>query len=575
MKTIKELRERGISLAEANEQDEARKAGQKDKGVQKRAVLVKAGDAEGMTEGSPMPPNEEQLAKINQFTRRSVTADEVVAFKTYSCNDMPDRDDDQFTAQCVKGFYDLEGPFSSVGKSYMIGHDYSKNAVGRIFDVGMEKINGVNFLTNHVYIPNTDANKSFIENIDFGVNWAVSVGVMLDSSECSVCGAGFSSYGWWCAAGHDKGAYYDPKSEEVDSWGYPMPVNSDTKGAVKCIRQFTSPKDFYELSQVFLGAQYDAQIGKGIAKAASALKVPILGLSTEEAKGIDVVHEPEEVSLARSIYNVKTTDDGVIKWKDQDNLVWTFDTKSPNDGIMSLGKSSETDQEEENAGNRTGADSQERSASDDGNDGSFGEGSKQSGQDQAGDSEDGGEDLGVQGPDSVEVTDSPDDKEIGDEEEMDKAAVLKAAATAKIPTSIIEKATEAEGNGFAVLLTAAAETIESLAKEVEKSAPKVALGESYIKSLRTDAIDWYVKSHATAEGESVKIDNLTKMLDAFGDDVDLIKTVIEENKALAQAKFPQAVRRSSFPTDPNAKDAPTGLSLEEQPTADFANKIHR
>lgn len=573
MSRIKELQERGISLKDAVETDAARMEGRK--GIQKNATLVKVGDANGeLSESSPMSPNEEQLAKINKFTRRTVGADEVVAFKTYSCNDLPDRDDDQFVTETVKQFASLEGPYSSVGKSYMIGHDYSKLAAGRIFDVDVEKVNGVTFLTNEVYIPNTDANKSFIEGIDFGINWAVSVGVMLGGDECSVCKSPFSSWGYWCQEGHDKGASYDPKSDEVDAYGYPVPVDPKSAGAVKCVRRFTKAHDFYELSQVFLGAQYDAQIAKGIAKAASGLKVPILGLSTEEAKGIEIVHEPEAVTKARSLYNIKSAVDGSLRWKDSDDLVWTFDPESPNDGIMALGKSSEDEinQEEDNAGNLSGIEQEVIAGSGDSEDGGTDGGTLELNVGEDSDSEAGtGEDLGSVGGNSVEVIDPSTENE--SEQDMDKAAVLKAATVARLPHSVIEKVADAEGNGLDALLAASAAEIKSLSELASKNTAKAALGDQYVKSLRADAIDWYTKAHATGSG-GVNVDMLNKMLDRFGDDTDLIKTVIEENKEMAQAKFPAAVRRSSFPTDPNAADVPETKSTGSDDEVSRFTRIH-
>lgn len=574
MKRIKELRERGVSLDDALQSDAEKLKNRK--GIQKRATLVKAGNTSDLSEDSPMAPSEEQLSKINQFTRRTVDASEVVAFKTYSCNDMPDRDDDQFVSGCVKGFATLEGPFSPVGKSYMVGHDYSKLAVGRLFDVGVEKVNGVTFLTNDVYIPNTEANKPFIEGIDFGVNWAVSVGVMLDKDACTICDKGFSSWGWWCQSGHDKGSWYDPSSDETDDWGYPLAVEPGSKGAVKCIRQFKEAKDFYELSQVFLGAQYDAQIGKGIAKAASALRVPILGVSAEEAKGIEMAHEPDEVTEARSLYNVKTTEDGSLRWRDSDSLVWTFDPDSPNDGIMSLGKSSEdeSNQEEDHAGNSS-RDGKTVDADSGSEVTEVIEGRTEGSGSQGDHSEEGtGEDFSHSDEDSLEAI-NQNTPENESEQDMDKAAVIKAATVARLPHSVIEKVADAEGNGLVALLAASASEIESLTTRVAENVLKAALGDQYVKALRAEAIDWYTKAHATGDS-GVNVDILNKMLDRFDGDIDLIKTVIEENKSLAQAKFPNAVRRSSFPVDPNSADVPETLkgTDENNEASRFAKKHH-
>lgn len=229
--------------------------------IDKRTTLVKTTkDADDLVSetGATMCPDADQLERINKFTRRAVTAEEVVCFKTLSCNDIPDRDDDRFVTECVKGFAELEQPFSPTGKSFMLDHEYKiANAVGRIFGTDTKKVDSALFLTNEVYIPNTEKNKNLIEDIDFGINWAVSVGVMLGADECSLsfCKAPFSSWGWWCQNGHDKGLYYTEDAEE-DAYGWPTPCDPDTNKAEKCIRNFKEPRDMYELSQVFLGAQY-------------------------------------------------------------------------------------------------------------------------------------------------------------------------------------------------------------------------------------------------------------------------------------------------------------------------------
>jgi hypothetical protein len=158
---------------------------------------------------------------------------------------------------------------------------------------------------------------------------------------------------------------------------------------------------------------------------------------------------------------------------------------------------------------------------------------------------------------------------------MDKAAVIQAATVARLPHTVIEKAAGAEGNGLVALLAASAEEIKGLTARVEESASKAALGDVYIKTLRSDAIDWYTKAHATGNG-GVNVDMLNKMLDRLGDDAELITSIIDENKALAQAKFPEAVRRSSFPTNPNSPDVPESLKSVEgdSEVTRFASKYH-
>ena len=48
-----------------------------------------------------------------------------------------------------------------------------------------------------------------------------------------------------------------------------------------------------------------------------------------------------------------------------------------------------------------------------------------------------------------------------------------------------------------------------------------------------------------------------------GDDVDLLKAMADEQKELAQAKFPKSVRRSSFDRNPNEAEALSGISFDD------------
>ena len=337
-KTIKEMTEEHKSSAHR---------------IDKKQVSMKAAEGSGEIGGS-FVPSDQQLEKINQFTRVEATKDNVVAFSALACNDLYDRDDERFTKDTIKAFSALPQPYSPIGKSYMADHEYKmENVRGRIFDATTKKIDGVNFLVTDQYIPKTDQHKDFIENIDFGLNWAVSVGVVIDAANCSICKEPVYNSRWfgsWCANGHEKGYFYVPGSEEDDGWGFFIPVDPSTKGAVKAQVDLSDPVDFYELSQVFLGAQYYAELAKkpgfkGMMKAASAKGVPIIGLSSKEAESIPMPHRPKEVDEAQAQYTTTTEEDGSIKWTDSAGLQWKYDSESGE--VLCLGKSEESEDEEE------------------------------------------------------------------------------------------------------------------------------------------------------------------------------------------------------------------------------------
>lgn len=538
-------------------------------GVDKRATTFSATtkDASGTGEtGGVMEPTSEQLAKINEFTRSPKQASDLAVFSTWSCNDLEDRDIEKFTTDTVLDFAKLPQPFSPIGKSYMVGHDYTKLPVGRIFDASSEKKDGVTWLKNDVYIPRTDANKSLIENIDFGVNWAVSVGVMLESSECGLtfCGAQMSRYGF-CYSGHDKGYFYKEDGEE-DSWGYPMPVPEETAGAQKCIGLMKGAKDFYELSQVFLGAQFYAELEKspnfsGVIKAASAKGIPVIGLSAKEAEELDPVmpHMDPRAIHAQRQFGAKVIDDaGTLEWKDDNNLVWNY---SPTDSeVMCLGKQSDNSEESDDGSAAQAEPDAAALGEDDGVEGGVGGGSDEvhgaSADDgQPGSAEQVGEGAGSDGSVDPDATASASEGEA-----VSKAAVLTALRGLKAPSVVLSAVESAQGEDLGAALSPLLATLAASQKEVESLSAKAALGTKYVDSLKSEAIDWYVRANTVEGSKGVNTDLFGKMLDQCGDSVELIEGLLNMQKGLAQAKFPAAVRRSTFPDNANE---PSGAKLPE------------
>lgn len=554
MPTSQQDRHQKHSLSEALK--EARGSKKSVGGIQKEVSALKASPSDGEFGSGIMAPSAEQLEKINRFTRTPKSADEVVVFATLSCNDLVDRDDDQFTTECVKDFAALEGDLSPVGKSYMVSHDYTKLPVGRIFDASTQEVEKATFLRNEVYMPNTQQNKDFIENVDFGIYWAVSVGVMLGKDACSICDEPmFSFFGFtFCENGHDKGVYYDPRSDEEDEDGWPIPVPPEQAGATKCVRKMMEPRDFYELSQVFLGAQYFASLEKdpafsGIIKAAGAKKLPVIGLSRQEAKKLPIPHQPEKVTEAVLNFEVKEHDNGVKSWTDEDGLVWEFEPNS--DELLCLGKSEDIKQEDEDGSgtidNDTGTgdegDQGDSRGESSGTPGEAGEGQVSSEDSEASSSEE---------PEGSSVDDEPEEPKESEEEEMDKSAVLALLKQVKMPTSIVEQVAVAEAGELTIALQLAADEIEKLEAERKTLASKAELGEAYVKSLRAEAIDSYVKANKDPSSQQgVNTTNVEKLLDACGDNIELIKELCSQYMATAQAKFPGTVRRSSFEVNPN------------------------
>jgi hypothetical protein len=524
--------------------------------IDKKFTAMKAAEGDGNYEGGLFSPTDDQLAKINQFTRSEKSANDVVCFSTLSCNDILDRDLDRFTTECVQDFAKLPGNLSPIGKSFMIGHDYEKLPVGRIFDATTKKIDGSTFLSNDVYLPNTPANKDYIDNVDYGVYWAVSVGVMLGDSSCAVCSKEFSGYGHWCVDGHEKGLSYDPNSTETDDWGWPEPVSPSQKGAVLCSRNLFAPSDFYELSQVFLGAQYYAELEKGatfgsIIKAAS--KRPIVNLAAKEAKELPLPEVNEKLSQARrDKHEVITQSDGTQTWTDSAKMVWVFDPEESE--VLCLGTSNESEETEDG----------EQLRESDGSGSEQGEGTGTDNGTTPGDVEPDGEQHsdgeGTTGSvigegEQVSQLGAVPLTEKGEKVKMSKSLILAAANKAKVPSEVLGTALDKETSEdvLEALFVGTTSHIKSLETKVESLQERAGFGDSYLKGLKDEALVWYVKNRQAGQDKGVKTDKFEKMLKRIGDDPELLLEVIEEQKESAQAKFPSSVRRSVEINDPNER----------------------
>lgn len=580
-----------------------------EKGVDKRSTILGIADAEqkdatgGLITQQLFVPNEEQLAKINTFTRRSVSADEVACFTTHSCNDLPDRDDDRFVTRAVSGFAALPPPYSPTGKAYMVGHDYSKSAVGRIFDTGTKSVtidgSRVTFLTNDVYIPRIAANETFIQNMEFGVNWAVSVGVMLGKSTCQV--GKEHGWGFWffCSRGHEKGLWYDPDSDEEDEWGYPIPVQEGSKNAVKCIRDLDDAKDMYELSSVFLGAQYYAEISKrpdfaGVVKAASARHIPVIGLKRQESKALPLPQLPTRLRDAVKNHSVEEAEDGTFTWVDENRLVWSFLPGSDVEPAC-LGRSAQ--QSDKTVANKqrlaevVSKFEKAKAEKDVAGAGAFAS-QLSSTIDELRDAIENDDDetqetlidraedlidslldeLYENDDDEEDDNQNPEGKTVGDEK-MSKKTVMGALTKIRLPQEAVEAISRApEDSAFEVF-------VNQVSKAMQEQATRANAGDQYLKDLRAELVELYVKVNTTPGEANGRVDvgPIEKILGYIEHDPDALKALRDEYLKAMQSKFPASVRRSTVENDQNAiGSAVVDLSqdLENRVDTSMAKKIH-
>lgn len=178
-----------------------------------------------------------EMGKINRYTRRAYTPEEVYAFSLVLCDNEVDRDWERFSLEALEGLREL-----FPGKTLLFDHERrSASQTARIYDTALETEPGKSTqagevytkLTAKAYLPRTEKNREVIELIESGILKEVSVGCSMGRSVCSICGKE--------RCGHVKGRLYDGQ---------------------RCHQVLYEPQDAYECSFVAVPAQRAAGVVK-------------------------------------------------------------------------------------------------------------------------------------------------------------------------------------------------------------------------------------------------------------------------------------------------------------------------
>ncbi|GHU52546.1 hypothetical protein FACS1894132_02460 [Clostridia bacterium] len=183
---------------------------------------------------------QEKLLKLNAFTRREHSLDEVYIFDVILCDNDIDRDTECFSNEALET---LKGLF--IGKTGIFDHDTKgSNQTARIFDTEIVITTKKNksseiykYLKASAYMVRTDSNADLIKEIDGGIKKEVSISCSASKHICSVCGIDRKKRS--CV--HVKGNYYGNK---------------------KCFVILDDIKDAYEWSFVAVPAQPEAGVVK-------------------------------------------------------------------------------------------------------------------------------------------------------------------------------------------------------------------------------------------------------------------------------------------------------------------------
>ncbi len=136
--------------------------------------------------------DKEMLEKINKFTRRPFTEDEIYVFSVILCDNDIDRDGERFSDKALDKIAEL-----FVGKTGIFDHNPSSSEqTARIFEAEVISDDSRRTKTGEIYkcvradayMVRTDENRSLIAEIDGGIKKEVSVSCSAAKRSCSVCG---------------------------------------------------------------------------------------------------------------------------------------------------------------------------------------------------------------------------------------------------------------------------------------------------------------------------------------------------------------------------------------------------
>lgn len=191
-------------------------------------------------------PNDEDLKKIGQFSRREMSADEVYIFNVDLCNNDIDRDFEKFSVatlnQLAKYF---------VGKTGIFDHSMkAENQKARVFDAWVERVDGKKTadgddfytLKARAYMLKNDENRELIAEIDAGIKKEVSVSCSVEKAVCSIC-------------------------DTDNRHGICEHIPGKSYGGQLCFNILSGARDAYEFSFVAVPAQREAGVTKSFENA--------------------------------------------------------------------------------------------------------------------------------------------------------------------------------------------------------------------------------------------------------------------------------------------------------------------
>ncbi len=195
--------------------------------------------------------SEETLEKINRYTQKTLSAEEVFVFSVVLCDNEVDRDGERFSVSALHALAPLFKGKTAIQNHSMDAADQSARTFETLVVTDETKKTSLGeaytYLKARCYMPRIGKNESLIAEIAAGIKKEVSVGCAVEKRVCSVCGADERT----SPCGHRRGKVYDGK---------------------KCHYILENPTDAYEWSFVAVPAQKNAGVTKGFRDADTLCK---------------------------------------------------------------------------------------------------------------------------------------------------------------------------------------------------------------------------------------------------------------------------------------------------------------
>ncbi len=237
-------------------------------------------------------PDEEALALISRFARKTPDAKDIYTFSVILCDNEIDRDNERFSLDALEKLKDM-----FVGVTGIFDHSMkSTDQTARIYKTEMVRDETKITLAGEVYtclkawcyMLRTEKNRQLISEIDGGIKKEVSISCSVSEKLCSVCGKDIRSRECTHSAG-----------EKI--------------GDKVCHLVLTNPTDAYEWSFVAVPAQRNAGVSKSVKKEKKTVSshIPEEIIKTALETGNEVTLSPVQIK-AFADYVRKMKDDAVL-----------------------------------------------------------------------------------------------------------------------------------------------------------------------------------------------------------------------------------------------------------------------